>query len=102
VPVDVEFDLRTSSTYWNTFQTDQELWFGVIGYRRSFKVSELLLFPAGKPFTSYSVMVARTIKDIPKPYDGPKILLTGPERDWIYWEVPNPREGFVYRLHWRW
>ena len=102
VPEDVEFDLRTISSYWNTFQTDQELWFGVVGYETSFKVSQLLLFPSGKPFKEYSMMVARTVKDVPKPYGGPRLLLNGPANDWIYWEVPNPKQGFVYRLHWKW
>ena len=58
--------------------------------------------PPGKPFTSYSLLVTRTVKDTPRPYEGPKILLTGPASDWIYWEVPNPEEGYVYRLHWKW
>ncbi len=102
ISVDVEFDLRNVSTYWNTAQTEPELWFGVIGYQQSFKVSQLLLFPPGKPFTSYSLMVTRTVKDTPRSYEGPRILLTGPDRDWIYWEVPNPEEGYVYRLHWKW
>jgi hypothetical protein len=102
VPEDVEFDLRTIATYWNTFQTEQELWFGVVGYEKSFKVSQLLLFPADKPFKEYSLMVARTVKDTPTIYTGPKLLLNGSARDWIYWEVPNPKEGFVYRLHWKW
>jgi hypothetical protein len=47
-------------------------------------------------------MVARTVRDTPRAYDGPRIVLTGARRDWIYWEVPNPEEGFVYRLHWKW
>jgi serine/threonine protein kinase len=99
---DAEFDLRTVSSYWNTFQTEQELWFGVVGYEQSFKVSQLLLFPSEKPFKEYTLMVARTVKNTPVPYTGPKLLLSGAARDWIYWEVPNPKQGYVYRLHWKW
>jgi hypothetical protein len=102
VPEDVEFDLRTVSTYLNSMQTEQELWFGVIGYERSFKVSMLIVFPAGKPYKTYKLMVARTVRDQPVAYNGPKILLTGGQRDWLYWEVPNPQAGHVYRLHWKW
>jgi eukaryotic-like serine/threonine-protein kinase len=102
VPVGVEFDLRTISSYWNTLQTDEELWFGAIGYERSFKISQLLLFPREKPYKTYWLKVSRTRKDVPVPYDGPKILLTEPDRDWIYWEVPSPSAGHVYRLHWTW
>lgn len=102
VPVDTEFDFRTVSTYWNSLQTEQEQWFGVIGYERSFKVSMLVLFPADKPYKEYSLMVAKTVRDQPMAYDGPKILLSGPHQEWLYWEVPQPQTGYVYRLHWKW
>jgi serine/threonine protein kinase len=97
-----EFDLRFASTYWNSMQTDQELWYGIIGYEQSFKASLLILFPPEKPYREYTLMVARTVKDQPVPYRGPKLLLEGSRRDWLYWEVPNPEEGYVYRLHWKW
>jgi serine/threonine protein kinase len=102
IPENAEFDLRVASTLWNSMQTDQELWYGIIGYEQSFKVSLLLLFPPEKPFREYTLMVARTVKDQPVPYRGPKLLLTGSRRDWLYWEVPNPEEGYVYRVHWKW
>jgi serine/threonine protein kinase len=102
IPEQAEFDLRIASTYWNSMQTDQELWYGIIGYDQSFKVSLLLLFPPEKPFRDYTLMVARTVKDRPVPYRGPKLVLSGSRRDWLYWEVPNPEEGYVYRLHWKW
>jgi hypothetical protein len=102
VAENTEFDLRVVGTYWNSLQTEQELWFGIIGYERSFKVSLLMLFPPEKPFSEYKLMVARTVKDLPAPYTGPKILLAGAQRDWLYWEVPNPGGGYVYRLHWKW
>ena len=97
-----EFDLRLAGTYWNSLQTEQELWFGVIGYPHAFKASLLVLFPPDKPYKSYALRVARAVRDQPTSYQGPKLLLTGPGRDWIYWEVPNPEAGFVYRLHWKW
>ena len=102
VPVGEEFDLRTVACYWNTLQTEAELWFGAIGYERSFKISQLLLFPPDKPYKTYWLKVSRTRKDVAVPYEGPKILLTGAARDWVYWEVPSPNEGHVYRLHWSW
>jgi hypothetical protein len=102
VPVEEEFDIRTMTTAWNTLQTEPEQWFGVIGYEKSFKVSLLLLFPPGKPFKDYTLMVSRTSKETPVPYVGSKILLSGRGRDWIYWEVPNPKSGHVYRLHFKW
>jgi hypothetical protein len=102
VPENSEFDLRTTYTYWNSLQTEQELWFGIMGYERSFKASLLLLFPDSKPYRDYNLMVAKTIKDKPVNYSGPKILLEGPTNDWVYWEVPNPEAGHVYRFHWKW
>jgi serine/threonine protein kinase len=102
VPLHEEFDLRIVSTFWNSLQTDAELWFGIMGYTHSFKVSLLLVFPPQKPFTDYSLMVARTIKEKPTPFVGTKIFQAGPRRDWVYWEVPNPKGGYVYRLDWKW
>jgi serine/threonine protein kinase len=102
VPEGKDFDLQMMSTFWNTSQTDSELWFGVIGYNKSFKVSQLILFPDHKPFKEYSLMVAPSSKGKLKLYDGPKTMLTGDANDWIYWEILNPREGFVYQLHWKW
>jgi hypothetical protein len=102
VPIDTEFDFRTVTTYWNSLQTEQEQWLGVMGYERSFKVSMLVLFPADKPYKQYSLMVAKTVRDRPIVYDGPKILLCGPHREWLYWEVPQPQAGYVYRFHWKW
>jgi serine/threonine protein kinase len=102
VPESTEFDLRTADTFWNTAQTERELWFGIIGYNQSFKVSMYMLFPPTKPYKDFTLMVSRTVKDQPTAYNGPKLLLSGPQHDWIYWEVPNPREGYVFRLHWNW
>ena len=102
VPEQVEFDVRLAACYWNSLQTEAEQWFGVMGYRRSYKVSQLLLFPASKPFTDYALKVAATVNSKAVLYNGTKIVLTSPKRDWIYWEVPNPQEGSVYQLHWTW
>jgi serine/threonine protein kinase len=102
VPEQVEFDLRIVSTYWNSLQSESELWFGIMGYKKSFKVSLLLMFPPEKSFTDYSLKVARTIKDKPLSYEGSKIFQSGLGREWVYWEVPNPKEGYVYRLDWKW
>jgi serine/threonine protein kinase len=102
VPENTEFDLRTAETFWNTEQTERELWFGIIGYNQSFKVAMLMLFPPSKPYKDFTLMVSRTVKDQPTAYEGPKLLLSGSQHDWLYWEVPNPREGYVYRLHWSW
>jgi hypothetical protein len=102
VPEGSEFDLRTASTFWNSLQTEQEQWFGIIGHEKAFKVSQLLLFPTDRPFRSISLMLSQTIREPPAPYTGPKILLTDPNRSWVYWEVPSPEAGCVYRLHWKW
>jgi hypothetical protein len=97
-----EFELRIGATFWNSMQTELEQWFGLIGYEGAFKASQLLLFPNEKPFTKFSMMSARTDRDQSVPYDGPKILLSGELRDWVYWEVPSPEAGRVYKIHWTW
>lgn len=102
IPVNDEFELRLIATFWNSLQTEREQWFGLIGYEGAFKASQLLLFPREKPFKTYALITARSVRDQPVPYDGPKILLSGEDRNWLYWEVPGPEAGRVYKLHWTW
>ena len=90
------------STFWNSLQTEQEQWFGIIGHEKAFKVSQILLFPPGKPFKSFALNHSRTIREPPEPYRGPRILASDPGKTWLYWEVPKPESGCVYRLHWKW
>jgi len=102
IPVGQEFIMRDATTFWNSLQTEPEQWFGLLGYKRSFLVSFLIVFPTDKPFKSYTLMSSRTGKDTPTPYVGPRIVMTGPTNNWIFWEVPSPQEGYVYRVHWKW
>jgi class 3 adenylate cyclase len=102
VPIGAEVLIRTASTAWNSCQTEQEQWFGLIGYKESFNVSMLVLFPPNKPFKSYSFSIAPTSKAPPKDYDGAKTAIAGPAKDWIWWEIPSPLADHVYRLHWKW
>ena len=102
VPANEEYEVRYSSTHWNSLQSESELWHGIEGYAGSFKVSLLLIFPENKPFTSSRLMVSRKGRDTPREYEGKKILLEGENKQWLYWEVPNPEPGLVYRLHWTW
>ncbi|HEX3316321.1 MAG TPA: serine/threonine-protein kinase [Gemmataceae bacterium] len=102
VPANEEYEVRYSSTRWNSLQSESELWHGIEGYAGAFKVSLLLIFPEGKPFTSQRLMVSKKGRDTPRAYEGQKILLSAENRQWIYWDVPNPEPGLVYRLHWTW
>jgi class 3 adenylate cyclase len=102
VPVGAEFQLRTASTAWNSCQTEQEQWFGALGYKGAFKLSMLILLPPNKPYKSVACTVAPTSKAVETPYDGPRIVVEAPDHDWVYWEVPDPAAGNVYRLHWKW
>jgi class 3 adenylate cyclase len=102
IPVGAEFELDLAATYWNSIQTEQEQWFGVIGYEGAFKVSLLLLFPQEKPFKQFRMMTSKTVRDQVGQYTGPKIVLQGDRQEWLYWEVPSPEDGHVYRIHWDW
>jgi hypothetical protein len=102
VPVESEFSVQTSVTFWNSLQGKDDLWFGAMGYESSFKVSLLIIFPAGRPFTSYQLKVAPTTTEKPVAYTDRKILLLSEERDWVYWEIPKPKAGHVYLLYWTW
>ncbi len=108
VPVDSEFTVRYTSTYCDSFQTDTDRWFGVIGYEGSFKVSMLLLFPRDRPYQDYQLRVAPQHPKDPKrslepvPYTGPVITFAAADRSWLYWEIPNPGSNSVYRIDWKW
>ena len=102
MPIGDELEVRYSTTRWNSLQSESELWHGIEGYAGSFKVSMLVVFPENKPYTTYRLMVSRKGRDTPRAYEGRKILLEDDERKWLYWEVPNPEPGQVYRLHWTW
>jgi serine/threonine protein kinase len=102
VPVGSELHLHSVTTFWNSMQTEPEQWFGIIGRGRSFKISQLLLFPEGKPFTSYELKVSENDRTPPVAFTGPRFVVVGPGNSWLYWEVPSPEDGRVYRLHWKW
>jgi class 3 adenylate cyclase len=102
VEVGVEFNLNLQVTYWNSLQTQDEQWFGLIGYPKSFVTTLLAVFPEGRPFKTYSLKVSKTEKDASMEYTGLKSVMMGDARDWIHWEVPHPEAGHVYRLHWTW
>jgi hypothetical protein len=108
VPVRGEFTLRYTSTYWNSLQTPAEQWFGVIGHEGAVKTSMLVLFPDDRPFKGYQLMHAPNLREDPtqcenpEPYTGPVITFADADKRWLYWEVPNPRANYVYRVDWTW
>ena len=108
IPVNQEFTLRYTSTFWNSLQTDDDRWFGVIGYEGSVKTSMLILFPEDRPFHDYQLRYAPTRVDDPtkredpRAYTGPLIALAAEDKSWLYWEIPNPKANHVYRVDWTW
>ncbi len=96
-----EFDVHYSMTYWNALQHPDELWFGVIGYKGSYKVSMLMLFPQDRPYTGVTLEVARKGEKA-RPFDGRKIMIEAPDRRWLYWEIPEPEPDHVYQIRWSW
>ena len=70
VPMNDEYEVRYSSTRWNSLQSESELWHGIEGYAGSFKVSLLLIFPENKPFTSSRLMVSKKGRDTPRASTG--------------------------------
>jgi hypothetical protein len=102
VPLQKEFDLQFAATYWNNLQTPEEQWLGVIGYKQSFKISMLILFPEDRPFKNYRLTVAPTVKGQENPFEGRKVLLKDEKLSYLFWEILEPQEGYVYRAHWEW
>jgi hypothetical protein len=102
IPLQTEFTVEMALTYWNSLQGKDDLWFGAIGYESSFVVSLLIIYPLDRPFKDYELKVAPTTEQKPFVYQDRKILLVPERRDWVYWEIPKPKAGYVYLLHWTW
>ncbi len=102
LPVQKETDLEFAATFWNNLQTPGERWLGVIGYPQSFKISMLILFPPDRPFTSYRLTIAPTVKGQEAAFEGRKVLLKDAQASYLFWEVLEPKAGYVYRAHWDW
>jgi hypothetical protein len=102
LPLNKETDLQFAATFWNNLQTPSERWLGVIGYKQSFKISMLILFPEDRPFTSYRLTIAPTVKGVEVPFEGRKIFLKDERSTYLFWEILEPKEGYVYRAHWEW
>ena len=102
VPPNEEFTVQVSATFRDSLQTAEDQWLGVIGFEGSLKSSILLVFPDDKPFTGYTLRVAPPGGGAPQPFDGPRLVVEAPDRRWLYWEIPRPLEGHVYRVDWTW
>ena len=102
VEVGSEFTLNSVATMWNSLQTENEQWLGLMGYKKSFLASMLIVFPEEKHFTDYRLTVSQTTKSEQTEYSGPRVVILGQKKDWIFWKVPNPQPGYVYRLYWKW
>jgi hypothetical protein len=102
VPVGTDFTVHETLTYWNSLQTVPEQWFGVVGRGGGVRTSMLMLFPADRPFRDYALRVAPIGDKHPVPYTGPVITFQADDRRWLYWEIPSPQPGQVYRVDWTW
>ncbi len=102
IPINAEFDCHSISTYWDALQRPDELWFGVIGYPGSYKVSMLMLFPEHRPYSSFELMTVKRGEPDPRVYTGRKIVYEDPGHRWLYWEIPSPEAEHVYQLRWQW
>lgn len=101
VPVGGPFEVVYQTTYWNSLQTPQEQWFGTIGYDGSTRLSILILFPDARPFQGGGLRNGPADGEL-LPYDGTQVVFKGAGGSWVYWEVPGPKVGHVYRVDWRW
>jgi len=107
VPVGREFIVVDATTYWNSMQSKADLWVGVIAYNGMQSASILLILPVGKPWKKYWITAAenaRHVKSEPINYHESNCFLVADEQkhQWIYWEVSNPKPGYVYQLRWDW
>ncbi len=94
-------------TYWNSLQTANDLWVGLVAREGLQEATILAVFPEDRPWKKYWITVAdneNEIKIEPSNYEGDSHYFLEDEdgRRWVYWEVLNPEPGYVYQLRWSW
>jgi len=102
IPVGTEFSYENVITFWNALQKPAERWFGIIGYAGTYKVTMLMIFPTNKPYLKVELEVSKTGEEGTTVFGGKKILIEDPSHRWVYWEIPQPQTGHVYKLRWTW
>lgn len=105
VPVGSEFTLLDDGTFWNSMQVKSDHWVGLVGDEGMRSASNLLILPEDRPWKRYWATTAVNQSEVriePKNYDDENYFFVADEENhrWIYWEILNPKPGYVYQLRW--
>jgi hypothetical protein len=97
---DHSFWIKTTRTYWNAFQRDEQTFVGTIVRQPIDWVDILVIVPEEKPIMNFELMKAQTDGDNLYPFNEQGVVLEG--TNYIYWKILKPTPGWGYRLDWGW
>jgi hypothetical protein len=100
------FEVVIHALWWNVVQ-DQEQgkssdW---VASRIDYSVeqtNEMILLPRLKRLIRWGFSDFPLGSDRPYPSDQARGTRIDPEKGFIYWEIPRPKQGWVYRIDWTW
>jgi serine/threonine protein kinase len=101
-----EFPVTFHTIWWNAFQ-DQQLgnltdWVATRLDYQPGTVNDTILLPKGKLLTSWGFSSFPVGGSRPLPSQESPGTFTDTDGGMIYWNVPNPRRDWVYRVDWTW
>jgi len=102
IPAGQEMQITLRATFWDSLQTPEEWWVGAIGYPDSDYVRMIVVFPNEKPFTAYRLEEAPNSREKVKQFKGTSVVLANNASTALFWEIPKPPAGYVFRLSWGW
>ncbi len=107
IPIGGEFVISVRSTFWNSMQSEQDQWVGVQAREGLKEASILIIFPEDRPCKTYWATAASHEQEVriePEDYDSDNYFFLGDTEHgrWVYWEVLQPKPGYVYQVRWTW
>ena len=100
-PMDREFTIQVSKTFWNAFQNQDQSWGGLVVGLPTRSIKYLVIFPDEKPFKSFELFANDEQKNrIDLPTE--TYVLADPQKRWIWWNIVNPKPGNGYNVDWQW
>jgi hypothetical protein len=102
IPVGGVFEMVVEATYWQAFNGSDKQWFATYPntQKEDESVAVLLLFPHGKPFTSYSIWSHPHGSKDRQRFAGTSTVVPGPDDLSLYWDVPAAQGTDTLEIHW--
>jgi serine/threonine-protein kinase len=100
------FDVTINAIYWNAFH-DQENgrpgeWMGIRLDYPAADVNQTILMPGSKRLKSCGFSAFPKDTERPLPSEQAPGSVVDQARGKLYWEIPDPKQDWVYRIDWSW